>query len=55
MINIVYVIYSISFNFSLISLDNVVGNLTVKLIIALLMLIPFRILIKNIKDYSQNT
>ena len=31
------------------------GDLTVKLIIALLMLIPFRILIKNIKDYSQNT
>ena len=31
------------------------GDLTVKLIIALLMLIPFRILIKNIRDYSQNT
>jgi uncharacterized PurR-regulated membrane protein YhhQ (DUF165 family) len=31
------------------------GDLTVKLIIAFLMLIPFRILIKNIRDYSQNT
>ena len=31
------------------------GDLTVKLIIALLMLIPFRFLIKRIKDFSQDT
>ena len=31
------------------------GDLTVKLVIALLMLIPFRFLIKRIKDFSQET
>ena len=31
------------------------GDLTVKLIIALLMLIPFRILIRNIKDFSHES
>ena len=31
------------------------GDLTVKLVIALLMLIPFRFLIKSIKDFTQET
>ena len=31
------------------------GDLTVKILIALLMLIPFKILINKIKDYSENS
>jgi uncharacterized PurR-regulated membrane protein YhhQ (DUF165 family) len=31
------------------------GDLSVKLVIALLMLIPFRFLIKSIKDFTQET
>ena len=31
------------------------GDLTVKMIIALLMLIPFRILLNSIRDYSENS
>tara|TARA_B100001250_G_C19429354_1_gene626791 strand:+ start:113 stop:658 length:546 start_codon:yes stop_codon:yes gene_type:complete len=31
-----------------------IGDLAVKLLITLIMLVPFRLLLKNIKDYSEN-
>ena len=51
-----FLFFSISFYSTGISwVTLALGDLAVKLLISIIMLIPFRILINKIKDYSTNT